>query len=210
MDNEADEIQGRLFGPTPEAARPGSASKAGRPGAVRGRRQEVTEAEEELLRAIGNQVAGPRFMMDVAADPETLELLDDLVAKGLVESTGYVLRPLPRTPPARTTLASPQKPMFCSTATISGTVREQAKSSVRRWSAAEKRCRVGFSSILRPDTDFSVEDVEIEVAQGVNGVRRVVERSSNGVTDTHVLGCWMNHSLFASQADLFLPKAPRW
>ena len=88
MDNEADEIQGRLFGPTPETAGPGLASKAGRPGAVRSRQQEVTEAEEELLRAIGNQVSGPRFMMDVDADPETLELPDDLVAKGLVESAG--------------------------------------------------------------------------------------------------------------------------
>lgn len=32
--------------------------------------------------------------MDLDANPETLELLDDLVATGLVESTGYVLRPL--------------------------------------------------------------------------------------------------------------------
>ena len=56
MDNEADEIQGRLSGPTLEKARPGLPSKArgGRPGTVRGRQQEVTEAEEELLRAIGN------------------------------------------------------------------------------------------------------------------------------------------------------------
>ncbi len=60
-----------------------------------GRRQKVTEAEEELLRAIGNEVAGPRFMMELDAAPETLELLDDLVARGLVESTGYVLRPGP-------------------------------------------------------------------------------------------------------------------
>ena len=52
----------------------------------------MTEAEEELLRAIGNQVSGPRFMMNLAGDPETLELLDDLAAKGLVESTGNVLR----------------------------------------------------------------------------------------------------------------------
>ena len=92
MDNEADEIQGRLFGPTPETTGPGLTSKAGRPGAVQDRQQEVTDAEEELLRAIGDRVAGPRFMMNLNADPETLELLDDLVAKGLVESTGNVLR----------------------------------------------------------------------------------------------------------------------
>ena len=66
------------------------ASKAGRPEAFR--QQEVTEAENELLRAIGDKVSGPRFTMNLDADPETLELLDDLVAKGLVESTGNVLR----------------------------------------------------------------------------------------------------------------------
>lgn len=60
---------------------------------VRSRRQEVTEAEEALLRAIGKRVAGPRFMMNLDADPKTLELVDDLVAKGLVEPAGYVLRP---------------------------------------------------------------------------------------------------------------------
>ena len=63
----------------------------------------MTEAEEALLRAIGNKVAGPRFLMDLDANPETLELLDDLVATGLVESTGYVLRPLgKRLPTGRT------------------------------------------------------------------------------------------------------------
>lgn len=67
-------------------------SKAGRPEAVQDRQQEVTDAEEELLRAIGDRVTGPRFMMKLNADPEILELLDDLVAKGLVESTGNVLR----------------------------------------------------------------------------------------------------------------------
>ena len=52
----------------------------------------MTEAEEELLKAIGSNVAGPRFMMNLDAGPETLELLNDLVTKGFVESTGYVLR----------------------------------------------------------------------------------------------------------------------
>ena len=92
MDNEADQLQGRLFGPTPEITGPRLTSKTRRPRAVCGRRQKVTEAEEELLRAIGNQVSGPRFMMNLDVDPETLELLDDLVARGLVESTGYELR----------------------------------------------------------------------------------------------------------------------
>ena len=91
-DNEADEVQGRLFGPAPETTEPGLTSKAGRPRAVQDRQQEMTDAEEELLRAIGDRVAGPRFMMNLNADPETLELLDELVAKGLVESTGNLLR----------------------------------------------------------------------------------------------------------------------
>ena len=34
-------------------------------------------------------------MIDVSRTRKTMELLDDLVAKGLVESTGYVLRPGP-------------------------------------------------------------------------------------------------------------------
>lgn len=52
----------------------------------------MTEAEEKLLKVIGSHVAGPRFMMNVDAEPDTLELLDDLIARGLVASTGRVLR----------------------------------------------------------------------------------------------------------------------
>ena len=52
----------------------------------------MTEAERDLLRAIGTRVAGPRHMTNLSVDRATLELLDDLVTQGLVESTGHVMR----------------------------------------------------------------------------------------------------------------------
>ena len=61
-------------------------------GSLGAKPQKVTEAEEKLLKVIGSHVAGPRFMMNVDAEPDTLELLDELIARGLVASTGRVLR----------------------------------------------------------------------------------------------------------------------
>ena len=52
----------------------------------------MTEAERDLLRAIGARVAGPRHVTSLGADKATLELLDGLMAQGLVESVGYAIR----------------------------------------------------------------------------------------------------------------------
>ena len=57
MNNETDANHGRLFGPTPDTARLGLGASS----------RKVTEAQEELLRAIGNNVAGPRFMNEIYA-----------------------------------------------------------------------------------------------------------------------------------------------
>ena len=50
----------------------------------------MKEAERDLLRTIGARVAGPRHMTNLSGDRSTLELLDGLVAQGLV--AGYVMR----------------------------------------------------------------------------------------------------------------------
>ena len=50
----------------------------------------MTEAERDLLSAIGARVAGPRHMTNLSADRDTLELLDGLLAQGLV--VDYVMR----------------------------------------------------------------------------------------------------------------------
>ena len=52
----------------------------------------MTEAERDLLKIIGTRVAGPRHITILGGDKATLELLDSLVAQGLVESTGYTVR----------------------------------------------------------------------------------------------------------------------
>ncbi|MCY4488390.1 MAG: hypothetical protein OXF11_14930 [Deltaproteobacteria bacterium] len=52
----------------------------------------MTEAERDLLRAIGARVAEPRHRTTFSVDTDTLEILDELVTLGLVESTGYVMR----------------------------------------------------------------------------------------------------------------------
>ena len=52
----------------------------------------MTEAERDLLRAIGTRVAGPRHITILGGDKATLELLEGLVEQGLVESTGYAVR----------------------------------------------------------------------------------------------------------------------
>ena len=63
-------------------------------------------------------------------------------------------------------------------------------------------CSLGFRRAFSADS-FSAEDVELEVLTGRNGVRLVVERSSSDETDVTVFGGWMEHSFFASQANLF-------
>ena len=63
-------------------------------------------------------------------------------------------------------------------------------------------CSIGFSRFLRTG-HVSVENAELEVVSGPGGVRQVVERVSSHYAESHVLGGWMDHSLFASQADLF-------
>lgn len=52
----------------------------------------MTEGERDLLRAIGARVAGPRHITSLGVDKATLELLDGLMAQGLVESVGYAIR----------------------------------------------------------------------------------------------------------------------
>ena len=63
-------------------------------------------------------------------------------------------------------------------------------------------CSLGFRRAFSADS-FSAEDVELEVSTGRNGVRLVVEHSSSDETDVTVFGGWMEHSFFASQANLF-------
>ena len=62
-------------------------------------------------------------------------------------------------------------------------------------------CSVGFTAFLRANRGFNVENVELELMSGPNGVRMVVERASGDAADTHVLGGWMEYSLFASESD---------
>ena len=63
-------------------------------------------------------------------------------------------------------------------------------------------CAIGFSVFLRAGL-FSVEGVDLELQQGLNGVRRVVGRRSNEHADVHALGGWMEHSFFTSQVTLW-------
>ena len=63
-------------------------------------------------------------------------------------------------------------------------------------------CAVGFTAFVCP-CDFSVENVDLELQRGLNGVRKVIERGNGTYSDVHVLGGWMEHSMFSSQADLF-------
>ncbi len=52
-------------------------------------------------------------------------------------------------------------------------------------------------------SDLSLEGVEVTILSDAGGVRKVQELISDEIGDTHVLGGWMSHSLFASQADLY-------
>ena len=64
-------------------------------------------------------------------------------------------------------------------------------------------CPIFRGHLIRPSRSFSIETAELEVLSGPHGVRRVVERGSRNYSDFHVLGGWMEHSLFASRVSLF-------
>ena len=64
-------------------------------------------------------------------------------------------------------------------------------------------CPIFRRHLIRPSRSFSIETAELEVLSGPHGVRRVVERGSRNYSDFHVLGGWMEHSLFASRVSLF-------
>ena len=62
-------------------------------------------------------------------------------------------------------------------------------------------CSKGFSFLFTP-AFFSVDTVELEIQQGLNGMRKVIERKVGGeYADTQVVGGWMEHSLFATEID---------
>ena len=63
----------------------------------------------------------------------------------------------------------------------------------------EATCSVGFLLRAAASTNFSVDNVELEVTAGRSGEWRVIERSSGGRSDVHVLGYWMEHALFGSE-----------
>ncbi|MDE0032593.1 MAG: hypothetical protein OXU75_05620 [Deltaproteobacteria bacterium] len=50
----------------------------------------MTKDEWTLIEVIGSHVPGPRHMTSVAADPETVGLVESLIEQGLVESTGRI------------------------------------------------------------------------------------------------------------------------
>ena len=62
-------------------------------------------------------------------------------------------------------------------------------------------CSIGFTLWVEPGRNFNTDGVELEITTGPNGVRQVVERGTSERSEVHVLGGWMTHSLFASQAD---------
>ena len=63
-------------------------------------------------------------------------------------------------------------------------------------------CSIGFG---RPFTskNFSATDAGLEIPGSRGGVRQVLEHSSSKEYDVRVFGGWMEHSFFASQANLF-------
>ena len=63
-------------------------------------------------------------------------------------------------------------------------------------------CSIGFTTFIRP-REFTVEKADLEIQQGLNGIRKVIERASYEYEDIHALGGWMEHSFFASEVDLY-------
>ena len=63
-------------------------------------------------------------------------------------------------------------------------------------------CSAGFSAFVCPCA-FTDEASDVEVQRGLNGIRKIIDRASHRIADFHVLGGWMEHSFFASQAELF-------
>ena len=52
----------------------------------------LTADETALIRCIGQQAAGPRHAVTLAADHDTVATVSRLAEKGLAESTGFVQR----------------------------------------------------------------------------------------------------------------------
>ena len=67
-------------------------------------------------------------------------------------------------------------------------------------------CAFGFTEIVDA-SQFTLEELELEIGDGPNGVRQVTEHGSTNFADKHVLGGWMTHSFFGSETALW--KHPR-
>ncbi len=83
---------------------------------------------------------------------------------------------------------------------------ETTPQRLRGYECHENTCYYDFTKAYT-SKDFNLEDVELEVLSGPNGVRKVVERFGGDDTDVHVLGGWMEHSLFVSQVDRLTREA---
>ncbi len=64
-------------------------------------------------------------------------------------------------------------------------------------------CAIGYTFLITENV-YSVEQVTLEVQQGLNGMRKVIERIDGGeYADVQVVGGWMEHSFFASEVAKF-------
>lgn len=80
----------------------------------------------------------------------------------------------------------------------------QGSAAAERVSAVciKATCSLGFQRAFSGQ-NFSTDGVDLTLMPARNGVRFVVERGSSDTSDVTVFGGWLEHSFFASQANLF-------